>query len=87
MRDAGVIGSLSCNGTNGTNGGGSNSIDPGSPAPASISNSGLSTATSASIGMGVGNAAIGIITAFTWLNVHYRRKLRGLTAKSHDIKN
>ncbi|KAK8022346.1 hypothetical protein PG993_013113 [Apiospora rasikravindrae] len=76
LRDLGKIGTLACNGTNGTN---SSSTGPNDTA---TSNRGLSAGTSAGIGTGVGIAVLGVLGALVWLIMRYRRRLRDLTARS-----
>ncbi|KAK8109668.1 hypothetical protein PG999_007805 [Apiospora kogelbergensis] len=75
MNNAGIIGYLSCNGTNGTTGddrsGGSNSSTP--------LEAGLSRRASLGIGVGVGVLALGVIGVLAWLIKSYRRKLRAVT--------
>ncbi|KAK8022348.1 hypothetical protein PG993_013115 [Apiospora rasikravindrae] len=82
MRDKGIIGFLSCNGTNGTNEG--KGAGPDSSPPSSASHTGLSTAASAGIGTGVGVAALGIIAVLAWFILHYRRKLKGVEKESRN---
>ncbi|KAK8091950.1 hypothetical protein PG997_002311 [Apiospora hydei] len=77
MYDKGTIRYLSCNGTNGVNGGKNGARNSNN------AHSGLTTTVSAGIGAGIGAAVLGIIAVLAWFILRYRRKLRGLE-ESHN---